>query len=200
MCGGGDGGAAESRQMEIDRQERIKSGIAAVNNAFRGFDDNFYAKQKNTYSQWARPQVARQYNQALDQLKYGMARTGLGASSAGAKAKADLGFELNTQNQGIEQAANDYQQRSRQTVEMARGDLIGQAVSTTDPMAAANSSLSRATSMASGPAYTPVGALFQAASPIVVNNMKLQAFNPNLGMNMGWNNNKGKDSSGKVIS
>ena len=199
MCGGGDGGAAESRQMEIDRQARIKEGISAVNNAFRGFDDGFYAKQKNTYSQWARPQVSRQYNQALDQLKYGMARTGLGASSASAKAKADLTYELGQQTQNVEQQARDYEQKSRQTVEMARGDLIGQAVSTTDPMAAANSSLSRANSMASGPAYTPVGALFQAASPIVVNNMKLQQFNPNLGMNMGWNNNN-KTSSGKVVT
>ena len=199
MCGGGDGGAAESRQMEIDRQARIKEGISAVNNAFRGFDDGFYAKQKNTYSQWARPQVSRQYNQALDQLKYGMARTGLGASSASAKAKADLTYELGQQTQNVEQQSRDYEQKSRQTVEMARGDLIGQAVSTTDPMAAANSSLSRANSMASGPAYTPVGALFQAASPIVVNNMKLQQFNPNLGMNMGWNNNK-QGGSGKVVA
>jgi len=199
MCGGGDGGAAESRQMELDRQARIKEGISAVNNAFRGFDDGFYAKQKNTYSQWARPQVSRQYNQALDQLKYGMARTGLGASSASAKAKADLTYELGQQTQNVEQQARDYEQKSRQTVEMARGDLIGQAVSTTDPMAAANSSLSRANSMASGPAYTPVGALFQAASPIVVNNMKLQQFNPNLGMNMGWNNNK-QGGSGKVVT
>lgn len=199
MCGGGDGGAAESRQMEIDRQNRIKAGIAAVNDAFRGFDDSFYAKQKNTYSQWARPQVARQYNQALDQLRYGMARTGLGASSAGAKAKADLSYELGVQNQNLEQQAREYEQRSRQSVEMARGDLIGQAVSTTDPTAAANSALSRATATSAGPAYTPVGALFQAASPIVVNNMKLQQFNPNLGMNMGWNNNK-TGNSGKVVS
>ena len=200
MCGGGDGGAAESRQMEIDRQNRIKEGISAVNNAFRGFDDSFYAKQKNTYAQWARPQVARQYNQALDQLRYGMARTGLGASSAGARAKADLTYELGVQNQNVEQQAREYEQRSRQNVEMARGDLIGQAVSTTDPTAAANSALSRATATAAGPAYTPVGALFQAASPIVVNNMKLQQFNPNLGMNMGWNNNQNKGDSGKVVS
>jgi len=197
MCGGGDGGAAESRQMEIDRQDRIKKGISAVNDAFKGFDNNFYADQRTKYQAWARPQVAKQYNTSFDELKYGMARTGNQSSSAGAKAKGNLAYDLNMANQQIENNARDYEQKSRQTVEMARGDLIGQAVSTTDPTAAANSSLSRATSMSAGPAYTPVGALFQAASPIVVNNMRMQQYQN--GFNQNPYPNSGSKGSGKVV-
>lgn len=197
MCGGGDGGAAESRQMEIDRQDRIKKGIAAVNASFKGFDDSFYAGQRAKYESWAKPQVTKQYNQSLDDLRYGMARTGNQASSAAAKAKGNLLFDLNLANQQTSNNARDYEQKSRQAIEMARGDLVGQAVSTTDPTAAANSALSRATSLTSGPAYTPVGALFQAASPIVVNNMRMQQYQN--GYNTPMQPSKG-GSSGKVVT
>jgi len=179
MCGGGDGGAAESRQMEVDRQNRIKAGIAAVNEAFGGFDDAFYAKQKNNYNAWATPQLNRQYNQQLEQLRYGLARTGLGSSSAGAKAKSDLTFDMNLASQQVASQAKDYEMKTRSQVEGARADLIAQAVSTTDPQHAANRALSSATANASGPGYTPLGALFGAASPIVSNNMMLNAYNPN---------------------
>jgi hypothetical protein len=198
MCGGGDGGAAESRQMEIDRQNRIKAGIAAVNDAFVGFDNSFYAKQKSNYNAWAMPQLNRQYNQQLDQLKYGLARTGLGSSSAGARAKSDLTFDMNLASQQIASQAKDYEMRTRSQVEGARADLISQAVSTTDPQNAANRALSAATANASGPGYTPLGALFGAASPIVANNMMLNASNPNNQM-FNYPGQQSSKGSGKVI-
>jgi len=198
MCGGGDGGAAESRQMEIDRQNRIKAGIAAVNEAFTGFDDSFYAKQKMNYNAWATPQLNRQYNQQLDQLRYGLARTGLGSSSAGAKAKGDLTFDMNVASQQIASQAKDYEMKTRGQIEGARADLIAQAVSTTDPQHAANRALSAATANSSGPGYTPLGALFGAASPIVANNMMLNAYNPNNQV-FNYPGQSSQKGSGKVV-
>lgn len=198
MCGGGDGGAAESRQMEIDRQNRIKAGIAAVNEAFGGFNDAFYAKQKSNYNAWATPQLNRQYNQQLDQLRYGLARTGLGSSSAGAKAKSDLTFDMNLASQQIASQAKDYEMKTRAQVEGARADLISQAVSTTDPQHAANRALSAATANSSGPGYTPLGALFGAASPIVANNMMLNATNPSIPV-FNYPGQASSKGSGKVV-
>jgi hypothetical protein len=198
MCGGGDGGAAESRQMEVDRQNRIKAGIAAVNEAFGGFNDSFYAKQKANYNAWATPQLNRQYNTQLDQLRYGLARTGLGASSAGAKAKSDLSFDMNIASQQVANQAKDYEMKARSQVEGARADLISQAVSTTDPQHAANRALSAATANASGPAYTPLGALFGAASPIVANNMMMNAYNPNVPV-FNYPGQASTKGSGKVV-
>lgn len=198
MCGGGDGGAAESRQMEIDRQNRIKSGIAAVNDAFSGFDSSFYAKQKSNYNAWATPQLNRQYNDQLEQLKYGLARTGLGASSAGSKAKSDLSYNMNLANQQIASQAQDYEMKTRNQVEGARADLISQAVSTTDPQHAANRALASANANTSGPGYTPLGALFGAASPIIANNMMYNAYDPSTPV-FNYPGQASQKGSGKVI-
>jgi len=202
MCGGGgDGGAAASRQMEIDRQNRIKEGIAAVQNAFKGFDQGFYDKQRANYTAWAQPQINRQYDTQLDQLRYGIARTGLGGSSVAAKAKGDLSQQLSDANMNMAQAARDYMQRSQNQVEAARQDLIAQATATADPQLVANNAISRAQMNTAGPAFTPLGSLFNVASPIVANDLQMQMFKS--GFNNSYQNanpySSRRSGSGKVI-
>lgn len=206
MCGGGgDGGAAESRRMEEERQARVKQGIAAVQDAFKGFDQNFYDNQRANYTAWAQPQINRQYGSQLDQLRYGIARTGLGGSSVAAKAKGDLSLQLSDANMNMAQASRDYMQKSQNTIEAARSDLIAQATATADPQLVANNALARAQQSTSGPAYTPLGSLFNVASPIIANDMQMSMYRQ--GMNAGYGQTNpymrggyGRSGSGRVVS
>ena len=75
--------AKEARQREEARQGRIAAGKTRINEAFAGFDDDFYGGRETAYSQFARPEIEDQYNRAKHDLTLALSRSGnLNSSTA----------------------------------------------------------------------------------------------------------------------
>ena len=83
--------AADSQaKAEAARQKAITQGMGAIDSSFAGFNDDFYNKQAQAYSDYYTPQVNKQYQTAGQNTLFGLTRSGLNDSSAGAKAYGDL--------------------------------------------------------------------------------------------------------------
>jgi hypothetical protein len=88
---GGDGGAAQARQMEDDRQARIKTSVDAINGIFGQSDRNaMYDDQKQAVTDLNRREVDRQYSLAERDNRFGLARNGLLGGSVDVDSNADL--------------------------------------------------------------------------------------------------------------
>src|SRR5690348_12984636 len=92
MGGGGGGGggpdpyteAATRRQQQIDRENSIARGNAAIDKNFAPFNDQYYADFEKKYLGQATPDIARQKKEANSQTLFGLARSGnLDSSTAG---------------------------------------------------------------------------------------------------------------------
>jgi hypothetical protein len=100
---GGDGGAAQAKQQEDDRQARIKAAVDTINSVFdgNGGRDSMYADQKQAVTDLNRREVDRQYTEAERANRFALARNGLLGGSADVDSNADLQRRTN---EGIAQA------------------------------------------------------------------------------------------------
>lgn len=162
MGGGSASKEAErARADEEARQARIRQGTADINTTFGQFDDNFFAGIRNSFIDYARPQLDEQYNDAREGLTYALARSGTLDSSMRGEQTADLTKRRDLGLQDITDQGRSYEAEARGNVERARGDLVSMLQATGDAQGAANSALSRAAILATPPSYTPLGQLFQ---------------------------------------
>lgn len=163
MClssGGGDGGAAAAQKAEEERKANIATGQASIDDQFKKFDDPYYAKQHQAYLDFAQPQVDRQSKEAEQQLGFGLVRQGIQSSTAAAKAQADLGYQIGTANQGVEDQATAAEGTARSQVENARSSLVAQLNADANAGAAATGSAARAATLSLQPTFSPIGTLF----------------------------------------
>lgn len=165
MGGGGKNAASKAaktaRADEVARQERIRSGTTSINDTFGQFDDNFYNGLRQSFVDFARPQLDEQYGKARDQLTFALARSGTLDSSMRGERAAELQKANDLNLQDITGQARQYENDTRTNVEKARADLIAMLQATGDDQGAANAALSRAQILTSPPSYSPLGQLFQ---------------------------------------
>jgi hypothetical protein len=166
MClGGGDGGAgaaaAAQREEEDQRQGRIRSGMANIDQIFSPFNDTFFKGRSQAFLDFARPQLEDQYRKARENLIFALSRNGLLQSSAGATKFGELTKLYDTNRQVIEGRGADEGNRARQQVEENRSDLVNQLHATSDPTAAANAAIARQSFLSSTPGFDALGNLFQ---------------------------------------
>lgn len=165
MGGGGKNAAKREAQRaradEEARQRRIREGTASINSTFGKFDDNFYGDIRDSFVDFARPQVDDQFRKASEQGTFQLARSGTLDSSIRGDQTADLKKQYDISLQDIADKARGYETEARNNVERGRGDLISMLQVTGDATGAANSALSRAATLATPPAYSPLGQLFQ---------------------------------------
>ena len=136
MCMGGsrgDGGAAERRRAEEERQARIRAGDAKITDQFKGFDDAFYDNRRNAYLDFAKPQVTDQYEDAFKQLTLALADSNLLNSSAAARRRGDLLKKKGEYERQIGSKANEYANTARSQVESAKSDLRSQNMNIANP-------------------------------------------------------------------
>lgn len=164
----GDGGAdaaaraaAQQRKEEQDRQNRIRSGMAQVDQIFSPFNDTFFQGRGKAFLDFARPQLEDQYRKAREGLIFALARNGLTQSSVGADKLKGLTTEYNRNRQVIEGRASDEANRARQQVEQNRSELVSQLQATADPTAAARAAISRQQYLYATPGFDSLGNLFQ---------------------------------------
>ena len=158
--GGGSGEARRAREAEEKRQAEIRKGTSRINKTFGQFDDDFFADRRQSYMDFARPQVDDAYGDATEKLTYALARNGTLNSSVAGDQNADLNKEYQINLQDIADRARGYETEARNQIEGARADLITTLQATGDASGAANSAVNRAAALSQQPAYSPIGQLF----------------------------------------
>ena len=160
--GGKSGGddSAYYRQQEEERQARIREGTAAIDSTFGQFDDKFYDKQRQSFLDYAMPQLEDQRSGASRELVYSLARSGQLEGSARANLSSELQKLYDTQSQNVADQALDYENTSRTNVENARSDLVSTLNTTGDATGAANSAIARSATLSQPSAYSPLADLF----------------------------------------
>jgi hypothetical protein len=159
--GGGNKEAKLARKDEQERQAKIREGTTRVNSIFDGqFNDDYYNKQRDSYINYANPQLEKQYGDAQKELTFALARGGNLDSSARADKEAELQQAYDLNKQKVADDALAYGTKARTSVEDARGNLISMLNATGDAEGAANSAISRASALSEPAAYSPLTQLF----------------------------------------
>lgn len=159
--------AERARQEEQARQDRIRQGTDTINSTFGQFDDPFFGDIRQSYIDYARPQLDRQFNDAREQLTYALARQGTLNSSTRGEQTADLQERRDLNLQDITDQARQFETDARNNVERARADLLTTLQATGDAEGASNAALSRASILSAPPSYSPLGQLFQDSTALL---------------------------------
>lgn len=162
MCMGGakDNSAQIARDAETKRQANINAGMGRIDETFKPFNDEYFAKQGQSYNDYYLPQVQDQYNDARKNLTYSLARSGNLTSTSGAQQLGKLGEEYTKQRGVIGEQALAEQQRQRGVMEGNRSNVVNQLYSSANPEAAAAAASAGATQLTAPPQYSALGDLF----------------------------------------
>lgn len=158
---GGDGGAAERRRQEEERQGRIREGRDKIDTTFAQFDQPFYDQRRQSYIDYATPQLDDQFKDASRDLLLALTRSGLQNSSARARRFGDLQKQYDQHARSVGNTALDFENRARSSIGSAKNDLYSQNQNLADPSMVAQSAMSRANNLTQLPAYDPLVGLFE---------------------------------------
>lgn len=171
MCSGGgsDSYARQSREDEMARQERIKTGTADVNKKFEGFNEAFYNKRQQEYKNYAEPQLREQLKGESNNLAYNLARSGLTDSSERSRNEGELQRQFSQGKADIASAAMDQSNQARQRTEQNRSELLAQLNATGDAASIGSQAINRAGLLSSQQAFSPLGHMFTATTGLLGN-------------------------------
>ena len=161
MCfGSTDTGAGDARRRERERQERIRQGKAKIDKSFEQFTPEFFDSRRDALMDYERPQIEDQYSDAMRQLAFALARSGLSRSSVGATRRAQGAEKFEKAKQDSAMRGEKARSDAQSAVEEARQRLVANNAALADPTEAANSAIASAQQMTTLPAYDPVLNLF----------------------------------------
>lgn len=153
--------AAKARADEQARQERIRKGTTDINTTFDGqFNPAFYSARKQSFLDYANPQLEDQYGDAQRELVFSLDRAGLLDSSVRGAKTADLQKRYDLNKQQVGDQALSYENQTKASVEDARSNLIAMLNATGDAQGAANSAITRASALTQPAAFSPLSNLF----------------------------------------
>jgi len=153
--------AARVRQQEEARQARIDGGMSGISDAFSSFDDTFFDGRRQSYVDFAAPQIEQQFGDARKQLIFALNRGGKLDSSTAADKFGRLDETYGKATQDIQSKGLDFANTARSSVEDARSSLVSQLFATEDADVAVSSALNRAKALSSNPSFSEVGNYFQ---------------------------------------
>lgn len=163
---GADGGAALMRQQEEERRARSAAGIAAIDNAFGSFNDDYFTGIADAFNKYQQPLFEEQVAEARRKLPMGFATT---AGSAYQNELANLERDITRQQADLKNKGIDFANQQRGDVERNRADLVSLANSGTDASAIANQATARAQSLSKPPTFSPIADLFSKYTANVAN-------------------------------
>lgn len=156
--------AKQQRAEEVARQQRIASGMARINAIFdnptSGFNEDFYKRRGQAFTDYATPELDHEYGDAKRQLVYALTRSGLNQSQAGFDKNAELSREFDRNRIDIANKSLDYENDARAKVESARGQIVNQLNATGDDQAAGDAALRQSQQLQMPIGYNPVAGLF----------------------------------------
>ena len=153
--------AEEARDLEAERQQRIKDGTKSINKNFKQFNDNFYDGFQNSFMDYYQPQIDDQFADANKALDFHLARTGTFNSTNAADSRADLTSAYDNALAGVTSNAANQTSSLRGRVDNEKSTLVSTLNSTGDSERASNEALSRSQNLfATTPEYNPLGEIF----------------------------------------
>jgi len=150
----------QAAKQEKARQAAIDQGTSDINNAFAGYNTDFYNQRAKAYQQFALPQLSQQYQQTRNQLMFNLANRGLLHSGA---ANTQWGQLQRTNAQDKQQIADtgiSQSQDLQRQVEGQKSNLIGQLYQAADPASAAKQATATAASFTPPSTFTPLANMF----------------------------------------
>jgi len=158
------GGAPEdnSRQIEEERQGRIREGMGRIDETFAPFNDAYYQGLETTAMNTFQPDIDQQYQDAVRQATFALSRGGNMRSSAGADAFRRLRERRDTAALEASDRARGIAGDRRREVEGTRNTLVSQLNATADPTAAAQQAASQAALLTAPPTFSPIANIFGA--------------------------------------
>lgn len=165
--GGGGGGAdpyteaANRRQAQIDRENSINRGNAAIDKQFQPFNDQYYADFEKKYLDQATPDIARQKQEANTQTLYGLARSGNLDSSTAGKQYGDIEYRNTQALQNASDTAHNAANDLKSSVEAEKNDLRNQLNAAENATISSDALLNGASTLrARTPQYSPITGIF----------------------------------------
>lgn len=201
MCGGGgDNGAAARQQtamMEAQNSKHdaaVTAGKTSIDDAFKQFDDPYYAKFSKTYNDTYQPQLDQQYGIARDKLTAILAGRDTLDSSMGADALAKQGKTYNDTQVDIASKAGDAANGLRSTVDTTKGNLYAENQNVADPLTMATQAQSQAGALVAPQSYGNLSNVFAdgLSSFSTANKANAQSMNP-----WAWNGGQSQAPSGQ---
>jgi hypothetical protein len=155
-----DNSAEIARREEEARQARITQGQASIDQAFGGFNDDFYNKYQDDYLGYYNPQLNDQYDDAVERLTLQLAQTGNLTGSVGARQLADLQKFYDTQKVGITNQALGATNDLRSNIDTRKSQLYTDNRAAADPGNAASAAASAVTALQPAPPSSPLANVF----------------------------------------
>jgi hypothetical protein len=160
MCGGGDPGDGGAAKRERQRQDRIRTGVASINDTFAPFNDDFFAGRSKAYVDYATPQLKDQYQNSYRNLVTALHRSGILQSTEGARRMGELQKQYKRNQQGVIDTSVDVANNARTNIENSRSALISDLQVTADPSSALQAAQARQAVFAANPTFQPLANLF----------------------------------------
>lgn len=157
---GGSGNAASLQQQQQQQDAAITGATNQINNAFSGFNPQFYQGVGQAYQNFAMPQLQQQYQNTANQLGFKLANQGLGDSSQARMLGGQLNDQMASNQAQIGQQAIQQENQLQQQVGQEKSNLIGQATASNAPGQVGAQALGIAQGFGTPSTFAPIGNLF----------------------------------------
>ena len=196
-CGSSTAGS-DMRAQQQAQQKNINQGLTQINQAFQGFNPDFYKGIQNAYSNFAMPQLYSQYQPMANQLGYKLANQGLMGSSTDAYLHNQLGQQMGLAqqtigNQGIQESRNLQQQVGNE-----KANLINQLQTSADPQSIAMQATGAASQFNAPSAFAPIGNLLNQFGQLYLGSQAANTYNQFANQYLSGYNNPAIYSSGAI--
>jgi hypothetical protein len=156
--------AERIRQAEIRRQENIALGQQEISSAFGQFDDNFFNQRAQSFTDFAMPQLDRQYQDQMRQLTAALARSGNLNSSVRGNLMGQLQREYDTGKLSLADQARGFADQARTGVSAAQARLMESNAQLADPGTIRNSAMAEAQGLMANPQFQNLGQMLSNLS------------------------------------
>lgn len=176
--GGGDDAAKAIEDQERKRAAGIEQGMAAIDQAFAGYNPAFYGGLQQKYLASALPQVGQQYRQTRNQLAFGLGQRGLTRSSAAQTLGGSLREQLASNENAVANQATQAVQDLQRRVQEQKNAVTGQLLTSANPQLARQQALETASQFSAPSLLQPVGNMFSNWANIYMAQQVNKAYQP----------------------
>lgn len=169
-----DSSGAQAAYQQNIQHDKIAAADTAINQAFSGFNDDYFNKYAKSYNAAYTPQVDDQYATARTNLVDALGKSGNLTSSYGASQLAALDKAARDHLGYIGTQAEDAADKLRGTVANNKSNLYNLAQTASEPGVAAAQAPVIASSLDTPVAVSPLGQIFSAFANIGSNAIQAQ--------------------------
>lgn len=158
-----DNSAEIARQQEEARAAKIREGQSAIDSKFDSqFNDPYFSNIESGYLDYYNPQLQEQYDDAVKQLTYSLARSGNAESTTNNEQFGKLEQKQLEARTKIADDAKAASAKARGDVAQQRSSLYSLNNSAADPNQAASQAAQAALQLAQPQSYSPLGSIFSS--------------------------------------